>query len=314
MKIFLDKKKGKKHVLIERMEPWWNMWGHTIQWTPDGADVQLCMITIETKTDLPKVLRLDGVYYGNNTGRNGPLSKAHAQCEGIIYQSIWCKKQAEKFLLPIREDALSRVIYNGIQPIPEAYLDGSELDEKINIFTASRWRRWKRLREVTKVFKTALRHTDLPLFLHVLGDPYDFKKPKSSSIIFYDKISREEMYGYYLFGKVFVHLSKNDWCPNSVIEALSFGMPILASSAGGGTVELMNLVGDQAGLLIDEGGPSCDHDPYDENWNSMTQEQLENGAQKLIQLCESDCKPSFPQELRIETTAMKYIEMFKKVI
>jgi len=315
MKIFLDKKKGKKHVLIERMEPYWNQWGHEIQWKPEGADVQLCMVKIETKTDLPKVLRLDGIYYGHDAGRNGPLSKAHAQCDGIIYQSRWCQEQAERFLSPRGADAEHEVIYNGVEPIPEQYIgDAGNMDQRVTVFTASRWRRWKRLRETTKIFKHALRHRpDIPWAFHVLGESYDFKEPADKRIMFHGKIPRDEMYGYYLFGKAFVHLSKNDWCPNSVIEALAFGIPILASSAGAGTVEIMSLVGYEAGLLVDEGQPSCDRDPYDEEWNRMTPEQTEDASNKLARLVGSGFQPRLPPELRIENTARKYMDMMEAV-
>jgi glycosyltransferase involved in cell wall biosynthesis len=313
LKIFLDKRKGKKHIVIQRMEPYWNLWGHEIQWEPEGADVQLCIVKRQTTTDLPFVLRLDGIYYGHDSPKNRELSNSHHHANAIIYQSRWCWEQAEKFLKPRQSDAWSAIIYNGIEPISEAALIPEPKKDQINIMTTSRWRRWKRLREITKVFKMAQRHSGLPINLHVFGNTYDFKRPKNPHIHFYGKIDRAELWNFYLRGHVFVHLSKNDWCPNAVIEAFSFGLPLLASSAGAGTLELLDLVGKEAGMIIEEGEPSCENDPYDREWNSMTKEQIEQGAEKLIALCKSNWRPKLPKELHVETMARKYINIMEKV-
>lgn len=295
------------------MEPYWLLWGHQIQYSPRGAELQFCIVKRKTVTDLPFVLRLDGIYYGNSIEKNKSLSVAHHHANGIIYQSRWCKKQAERFLKPRKEGALFEIIYNGIEPISEQALVSVSKDQ-INIMATSRWRRWKRLREITKVFKMAQRHSDLPMTLHVFGNTYEFKEPKNPHMVFYGKVDRAELWNYYLHGHVFIHLSKSDWCPNAVVEAYSFGLPLLASSAGGGTLELMELVGDQSGLVVGEGEPSCDNDPYSDEWNGMTKEQMEQASEKLLWLCESDWRPKLPKELHIRTTARRYINLFKSVI
>jgi len=312
MKIFIDRLYPKKHIIVERMEPYWNQWGHSSTWDLNEADIQLCFGHRQFKTKLPVVQRLDGIHY-KGSGKNSVISKLYSNANAVIYQSKFCKLAAEKFLKPRNPNPNDCIIYNGIEPISDTILNRQEKRKNINIFATSVWRRWKRLREITKTFLTALDKTDLPIFLHILGDVKGFKKPKNSNIIFYGNLEYSEIMNYYTVGDVFIHISKNDWCPNSVVESLGFGMPILASTAGGGTVEMLNL-GDNLGLLIEEGFADLSKDPYSDEWNKMTPEQLEDGANKLLDLCRRKEKIILPKELHIENTARQYINTFSCVL
>lgn len=312
MKIFIDRPYPKKHIIIKRMEPYWNEWGHKVTWDFSEADIQLCFSHREYKTNLPMVLRMDGIYYHNNK-KNKVLSKAHSMADAVIYQSYFCKQAAEKFLKPTKKDIPKKVIYNGIEPIPDIVIEKKEKKDQINIFTCSVWRRWKRLREITKIFKIS-RSIDksLPIFLHVIGNTRNFKKPEDSNIIFYEELDFNEIKGYYLQGDIFIHISKNDWCPNSVVEALGFGMPVIASSASGGTVEILKL-GKDLGEFINEGSADLTKDPYSEEWNRMTLKQMEEGANVLLKLCKKPRKIKLPKELHIENVAREYINLMQQL-
>jgi len=79
-----------------------------------------------------------------------------------------------------------------------------------------------------------------------------FSKEEScdiKNVYFHGKVPRNKVKDYYKGRVVFLNLEVNPPCPNSVIEALSFGIPVVGFDSG----SLLELVGD-AGIVSDYQG------------------------------------------------------------
>ncbi len=88
---------------------------------------------------------------------------------------------------------------------------------------------------------------------------------------FYPRYTQEEAPQVIAHGDILVHLKHMDWTPNTVIEAMACGMPILHTGNGG----LPEIVG-QAGLSLNL--------PYD--WDNIHAPEPEHLAEKIIELYE----------------------------
>jgi len=108
--------------------------------------------------------------------------------------------------------------------------------EKICIASAS-WRRHKRLEETIAAFKDARLKNVL---LVALGG-FDYIKDKSSipeNVLLTSLLEPNATSSIYAMADAMIHLAWLDWCPNTVVEALSCGTPVLCSH-NGGTKELV---------------------------------------------------------------------------
>lgn len=91
------------------------------------------------------------------------------------------------------------------------------------------------------------------------------------NIEFFPQYTQEKAPKMYGLGDILVHLKHMDWTPNTVIESMACGLPVLHSGNGG----LPEIVGD-AGMSLNM--------PYD--WNKIHSPEPELLAEKIIQLYE----------------------------
>jgi len=89
------------------------------------------------------------------------------------------------------------------------------------------------------------------------------------SIQFLPRYSQEEAPGILALGDILVHLKHMDWTPNTVIEAMACGLPVLHTGNGG----LPEIVGD-AGLSLD----------LPNDWDNIQTPAPELLAEKIIRL------------------------------
>jgi len=122
----------------------------------------------------------------------------------------------------------------------------NRLSERV-ILASSKWRRHKRLKECIQSFALLPKeYSDVKLKIagHVdESEQTDLirmvnNENKSNKIEFLGNISQEKIYIENMNATCFLHLSWFDHCPNSVIEAMSCGTPVVCSNQGG-TKELI---------------------------------------------------------------------------
>lgn len=204
----------------------------------------------------PFFFRVDGVAYDLKMSRdikeriNFDLIQGIQYARGIIYQSQFSKKLSEEILGIKPQNAT--VILNGTN------LDyfspyGSNIRKKLGIkndaivfVTSAKWRTHKRLKAVVNVFNKVNSLLSKKSYLIIIGEP-DFLVDNGKSIITLGKIKHTELPEVLRAGDIFLFFSWLDNCPNSVIEAIACGMPVICTNQGG-TCEIVNAT--SGGIIV----------------------------------------------------------------
>lgn len=310
MKIFLDR--GKGHVVLKRMIPIWKKMGHSLHDRPKGCVVHLSFIRFTQKTSLPKVVRIDGIYY--NLGRdykekNKSISKAHSTADAIIYQSETARIMCKKYLVHRKKGSLYSIIYNGIA---DDWCGKFVKHTGFNIVVSAKWRRHKRLKETIETFLTCSKLIP-EAKLHILGMLHDNKRVKHPSIVYYGMVGERKMGKIFAEGDLSIHLSKKDACPNSVVEAIGAGIPVITTNACGGSAEM---------CLMTEGCIVCESEkisykpctPYKDKYNELPKGLKRCLIGSILQVWSDQRRATLPEQLKISHMAERYIEVMKGVL
>lgn len=144
-----------------------------------------------------------------------------------------------------------QTLYNPL-PIEEKPLCKQlDISSTINLLSVSRLEKQKNIHLLIKSFHQIQLNSNCPYTfkLHIIGYGsqhrvlvnYVKKNNLKNNITFYGKLSQEEVMKMYKFADFFVHCSKWDGIPNTVLESLYFNLPVIAySSKISGIIDLMN--------------------------------------------------------------------------
>jgi glycosyltransferase involved in cell wall biosynthesis len=217
---------------------------HGVEVVFDGEhDVSLHSIRMFCKPKKPRILRLDGVYHDTGKdwiGKNAGLIEHASRADGIICQSEFSKQMVIRFLNVTPEKI--QVIFNGAKPrerIKSLYGN--------TFIAASKWRPHKRLGDIIGSFLLAaipearllvygdISNADLPLMTY--GD----------SVKFVGACKHEDLCEVFASACASIHLCWFDACPNSVVEAIVAGGPVICNNTGG-THEIVRPSG---GIVLD---------------------------------------------------------------
>jgi len=112
-------------------------------------------------------------------------------------------------------------------------------DFQFTIVTCSFIREIKRLQLMSNILK----HLSFDLLWHVIGEGPDMDLiieknkilPSNITVVYHGRKSRDEVLGFYKENHVnlFASLSSSEGLPVSMIEAISFGIPIMSTNVGG---------------------------------------------------------------------------------
>jgi len=159
--------------------------------------------------------------------KNRPLFRAYRKADGIIFQSEFNRKLLEHFAG--EPPCPNVVIPNGVPPnfCPE----GNRVDYGFDrtVICSAKWKAHKRLDSIIEGF---LEYGNSDVGLVILGGGVG-KIMEHENIICIGKIPPDDLPKYLRGGDVFIHLAWLDHCPNSVVEALACGLPVLCSHNGG---------------------------------------------------------------------------------
>ncbi len=126
-------------------------------------------------------------------------------------------------------------------PLPSVNINLSERVKKdsfFNILSISRLEKQKNIFFIidsfNKFYKSQVKFKDIKL--HIVGDGFEYKRLQnyvisnnlSKNIFFYGNLSQKEVFKMYEYCDLFIHSSKWDGIPNTVLEALYFNLPVLA--------------------------------------------------------------------------------------
>lgn len=267
----------------------------------DDPDILFALIhyspsSVSAKTKV--VLRVDGIYW-NLQDRNIKMNKSIFQsinsADGVVFQSQFCKKCVE---VHNRKHPKNTVILNGINMDTINRIPPKKLPKEPGLAACAQWRPSKRPNSVCEGFlASTIKHQ-----LYMIGEPPK-NRVKHSRITWMGDLSHHDSIAVMKACTHAIHLGKFDPCPNSVVEAIGCGLPVL-HTANGGTPEIVK---DQ-GIKI----------PVDGDWNFKFMKSVDEIDPKVTASALEKLVKLPPTTLRTELTmgyvADRYLDFFKDVM
>jgi len=204
----------------------------------DSADIELGIgkFVAPAYKVKKRVVRIGPSHFDTNQNwrqLNKRKAEAVRQADGVIYQSKWAQKVGRIYL---GDGKIERVIFNG-GPIFKGH--GNKAMRDTAIMSTRKWIPQKRLKHILKIFGTKMDKGPFKLMVFGECDKKLVRKFGSDKINFRGPQPQETVQLALRHAKFMIHPVWLDACPNSVVEALSNGCPVLSSNQGG-TVELIN--------------------------------------------------------------------------
>ncbi len=220
------------------------------------------------------------IYRPNYEELNRPFQEIHKIADHVVFGSEHAKSSAERFLGKCL--APYSIIYNSIDM--SHFVPQKRPDSRFNIMVIGHYIRHRieplirAIPYVTKIFPHAKLIIAGPLRKGegIFNSSWEsfgglIKELRVENIEYIPRFTQKEAPSIYALGDIMIHIMHMDWTPNTVIESMACGLPVLHSGNGG----LPEIVGD-AGLSLDM--------PYD--WNNIHSADPETLAEKIIQLYE----------------------------
>ncbi|WP_337996606.1 glycosyltransferase family 4 protein [Oleispirillum naphthae] len=217
---------------------------------------------------IPIVLNQNGVFYpgwyaGDWKGMNAVMARAYHRADHVFWQSAFCRRAADRFLG--ERQGPGEVLFNAIDT--RRFAPATEraerpftflLSGKIDAHIAYRL-------EATIAGLAAARAAGLDARLTVAGWVADAARATAEAAIrrlgldgavaFTGAYTQEDAPQVYRAADAYVMTKYLDPCPNTVLEAMACGLPVLHSASGG----VPELVGPEAGVGL----------PLPEDWEAI---------------------------------------------
>ncbi len=144
-----------------------------------------------------------------------------------------------------------QTLYNPLPTEKKPQLKKLDISSTINLLSVSRLEKQKNIYLLIKSFHQIQLNSVSPykFKLHIIGYGSEHRKLANyvkknnlkSTISFYGNLSQVEVMKMYKFADFFVHCSKWDGIPNTVLESLYFNLPVIAYfSKRSGIIDLLN--------------------------------------------------------------------------
>lgn len=314
MKLFIDyelenpnKASTGKGKFLSRLIPELEKLGVECKIHPKGCDVHLGISWFNTKTDLPKVLRVDGLSFDKSPEAFGhSLKKAKRSIkmtDAIIWQSAFCRKMLSDFIGATGKK--ETIIFNGSSGLSVPKIDYNAVIMSAHWYKKGHERTNKRLKEMLEIATFYVSKNDRAIF-YIAGETN--YKSQHNRIKVLGHIPQNELNYCLSISNCMLYLTFYDWAPNSVVEALCMGIPVICSNNSG----VAELVGNNGGTILNldrelelkdlylykKHPPAIDHDE----------------VFKALDYYLEDRKFVYKPELHIENIAKQYKEYIKCVI
>ena len=244
-------------------------------------------LRILKKKKVPIVYNQNGVFYpawygGDYRSQNKRMALSYHISDYVFYQSEFCRRCADLFLGERRGE--SEILYNAVDTEFFVPAEHEVKNKKPFCFliTGKIFRHQTYRIESTIHGLSYARLQGLDCCLHIAGYVDDSVKREMESLAsqleikpfiqFLGPYSQEFAPNIYQAADAYVMTNYNDACPNSVLEALSCGLPVIYSRSGG----VPELVGEDAGI-----GLECQ-----EGWDKPRVPESEAIGEGMIELAE----------------------------
>lgn len=272
--------------------------------SPDvEADINIAVGKNQWKPNAKKnILRLGPAHFEKEPNKR--KHKAMKTADGVVYQSSFSKKFCHAFIG--RPSCPERVIFNGADP-KEFFTKTMSLSFKHNFLASTRvWTNQKRLRYIKRAFVEAEVKDSC---LWICGDSEEkgdhYYRNTNQMVKYKGLVDEETLKLLYAHCDAMIHIVHLDACPNSVVECLVAGTPVICSNQGG-TKELVGNYG-----IVLETDPVYDFKPVKRLPKGFNTAGL-SAAIKHVANYGIDMDP--PDYLHIDIVAKKYLEFFEEVL
>lgn len=239
------------NVFAQRLTRQLLIMGHDVV-TDTGKDADVSIVFIEpTGRPLARrvVQRLDGIWTKPHefVRRNAPIKALYDRADAVVWQSSFDHTMITKHW----GARYGWVIRNGIELPTQAQLDGTPRlairQDHDHIFVCSaNWHPQKRLKANVELF-FHLRDTQFPKAALIIMGANPDCWATHPSVFYAGSLTYEQCAQVYRNSDWMLHLAYADHSPNTVIEAIANGCPVVCSNVGG-TKELVG----GFGVVIDE--------------------------------------------------------------
>jgi glycosyltransferase involved in cell wall biosynthesis len=261
---------------------------------------------IQVIKKIPKWI-IKGANYPINRYLNRSNRALLNQSDILVYQSKFSKQMQDKFVGTSNKS--SAIILNGTPR--EMHLPKKNIQtNSVNMVITASFRLHKRLQDAIDLINKLNRINLKKYKLHVIGDMDILTKnvvnaKDTSNCIFYGRVKTKELPSLYSRFDLGLSPSLFDPCPNSVVEMIACGLPVISTSESGAAELIKN-----KDLLVYEDTPLC----YMElqTASKIPKIDLKLWADTVGRVLEDREKYSefmnqrFEEELNIEITAKKY--------
>ena len=238
-----------------------NNWGYNLVYvlsnTPYLSKSSLALLK---HRKIPIVHNQNGVFYkawyeGDGIKENDRMALSYHAADWVFYQSKFCKHAAQLFLGP--RSGSGEVLYNAIDTkkfFPREPKHSLVKRDFVFLLTGKidshlYYRLESTIKGLRMANKNGLRsrlkiagwvERDIQLRAMDLSKKYGI----ANKVEFLGPYTQKEAPSIYRAADAYVMTKHNDPCPNTVLEAMSCGLPVLYSNSGG----VPELVGDDAGI------------------------------------------------------------------
>lgn len=220
----------------------------------EGAhDIIFGSVRFHTKSRAKRVLRLDGVYHNtvkpNWREKNKTLHDNAEASNLVVCQSHFGWDMVKRFV-GVPEEKV-RIIGNGSDPSADFILPEKKFEHEF--LAVAKWRPHKRLPDIIESFlRAGIPNSGLNVIGSLDDDSIRLQYSKFKNIVFQGPIfDRKLLYGYMKSAVASLHLCWFDCFPNSVVEAICMGCPVICNNTGG-THEIVRPAG---GFVLDVDKP-----------------------------------------------------------
>ena len=252
----------------------------------------------------PKIIRVDGCYFGRSEERRNRIYKESVQDSiHVIYQSNFSKKMVESIM---EVNKPSTTIYNGINLEDIKRIRPNSNIKPGSFVACAIWRSNKRPESMVDGFLKA----NTGRHLYIIGETkkinlLEKRFRKHRYVHFMGKLEFEQVIAIMKSCQYLLHHTRIDSCPNAVIEGLAFGLNVLCTNLGG-TREIVG----KDGVVMDIDRCDLKRKIIIDNGDNIPPRIVAEHIRKLMKLA---TKPNRP-DLSISKVAPKYADLIRKVV
>jgi len=202
---------------------------------------------------IPRIMRADGTMPGGSDKRRRRYGRRIRNADFVIWQSEFARDNASKLF---KVKPYGAVIYNGDDP-KKYKVEPLPADGKFHVLLCANWysaakmkrrnrkkrhhgkyRPEKRLDAMLEIAEVYTQKN--PDVVFWVAGKTGKEPPKNPNIVFLGTLKSDELRRYQISANCMLHIGYFEWCPNTVVESLVAGTPVICLN-NSGSEELVKL-------------------------------------------------------------------------